>query len=244
MNKLSKQNTSGKKLRIGIVLLFALSFVIFLAVKIAAALRDNEKAMNEMLSSTYALTKEDSSIISEQYWNQLKAVVTINSKARNPITLMQLGGQYLVYLYRIELKSDTSLNTLFHFENRTVDITTGYSYGIMSHAGYFDFKYITGHKQPVSNIYMTLSGKNIQQVASLDTLIVFKALAETFSLRYAKDEPKDIVILGQDRLLGVRTSIPMAVYLVKRNASVYLVVLTPNDPKKYISNELFQNILE
>ena len=242
MQKQGTRNIIGIIIRITLAL-FALGFIFFLSYKIKFAFSGNKKALTEHLPSEYSLKKEDSNLISEKYRSSLKVNEVYRSKVRNPISLVYFGQEYNLIIYKIDLIKDISLKFIFNTEIKSVDQSTGYTYSIIGQNIYFNFKYKAGLIQPVSKIFLTLSGDSLQTVCENDSILSYHLLCNNFSIRYAEKGPIDIFVGGKDRSLWTTTLIPMDLLLLKRNSAIYLLVMTPNNPKSNISHDLLYDVI-
>jgi hypothetical protein len=69
-------------------------------------------------------------------------------------------------------------------------------------------------------------------------------LCDNLSIRYAKNDPIDIFVLGQEKLLGAATIVPMDLLFLKRDDALYLLIMTPNGPRLTIPPDLLYNVVK
>jgi len=223
---------------------FGIVFFIYLIKLIPPAVKQTEKAIQEGLPSTYNLSTEDSEIISKQFWPQLKAVEVRNTTTRSPITLMKFDNTYFLFKFKIDLKTNSSLKDILHFDKANVDVSWRQSYWTISNTQYYDFKFISRKQIPVSEIFCTYSASNITNLLNSDTLEIYKTVAQNFSMRYSKDGPKDYVVIDEGGILGLRHDIPMGIIFLKRSKSVYFLFITPTKLNGKIDNSYLLNLIK
>ncbi|NNV55082.1 hypothetical protein [Limnovirga soli] len=231
------------KNRTRIIALSILGIFIFSVVKIYNGFLQNEKALTEDLPSTYSLTLEDSNLISKKYQGKLKVIEVYQSKVRAPIAILDFDNKYHLIMYKMILQNDVSLENILHVEMKSVDLSTGYSYGTIGRDIIYRFRYKAGAIKPASALYLTLAGDSLQKVEINDTIINYHLLADNFSIRYSKEDPVDILVIGQERPLGETSIVPIDCLFLKRNRSVYLLLMTPINANASIEPHLLYNIV-
>ncbi len=148
-----------------------------------------------------------------------------------------------IIIYKIDLIKDGLLKDVLHTNIESVDRTTGTVYTVINHNNFFQFQYQVGSAQPVSNIYLTLAGDSLKNLVQNDSVMSYHLLCKNFSIRYNKDGPIDLFVVGQEGMLATTTIIPMDLLFLKRDGAIYLLIMTPNDPKSPIPPDLLYNVV-
>jgi hypothetical protein len=229
-----------RKIRVIIIGLCALGFVVFLVVNMFSEI---DKGLAEHLPSTYTLRAEDSNLILNRYRGKLKVDEVYHSSVRGPVSFISFDKGYKLIIYKIDLAIDSSLKTIFNTEIKSMDRSMGYSYSIMENNIFFRFEHKAGPTRPVSKIYLTLTGDSLQSVVKNDSVISYHLLCDNFSIRYAENDPIDIFVVGKEKMLATTTVIPMDLLFLKRDGAIYLLIMTPNNPKSTIAPDLLYNVV-
>lgn len=202
-----------------------------------------QKDLNQDLPSTYVITAEDSNLIAKKYLKDLKADIIVRSKVRGPVSLIYFDKEYHLIIYKLDLIKEASLEDLLHTVIESVDRTTGETYSVINYNDFFKFQLNTVPSKPVSQIYLTLAGDSLQNVVKNDSMVCYHLLCENLSIRYAKNDPINIFLVGEEKTLGATTIVPMDLLFLKRDDSVFLLIMTPNSPKLTIAPDLLYNIV-
>jgi hypothetical protein len=91
---------------------------------------------------------------------------------------------------------------------------------------------------------MTLKGDSLVNVVSTDSILSYHLLAANVSIRYSNDAPIDILAIGEEEILGRTSMFPLDILLMRRNDSVYLFLMTPNNSRSAVPADLLYSIVE
>ncbi|NIG53327.1 hypothetical protein [Chitinophaga sp. Cy-1792] len=197
---------------------------------------NNPMHISAVLSSDYHL-------ISDKYADKLSNGVSYQSHNRNPVFVFHFDGKYRLVSYRIDLNSDSSLSKVLEVSNRSVYSSSFVIYNTFPNALFFTYKYRSVQGKPVAHIYMTLAGDSLQHIVKNDSIISDYLICKNMSIRYEAEEPFDIFVVGPDRLFGVTAKFPMDLLLLKKDSTLQLMILTPDDPETGIAPDLLYNIV-
>jgi hypothetical protein len=141
-------NMRGKKgINKIILILVVTTLVIYLGFKIAEGFSENTKALGEDLPATYSLLPEYASLIPKKYLDKITITKVLQSKVRDPISLLSFDSSYSIVICRINLIKHESLESIVKIKLKNVDRSVGYSYNIIDHSA-FRFQYKSGEIQP------------------------------------------------------------------------------------------------
>ena len=231
-----------KKIRIIAICLFVSCILLFLILKVLNGFKKIQNSFSEDLPFTYSIPLEDSNLIARKYWSKMKVNKIAHSKERGPVSFLSFNKEYHLITYRIDLIKDVMLKDILHASIESVDRTTGTVYTVIDINDFCRFQYKASPAKPVSKIFLTVAGDSLQNVKN-DSIESYHLLCDNFSIRYNENEPIDIFMVGQEIALGATTRIPMDLLFLKRNAAIYLLIMTPNDPKSVIASDLLFNIV-
>jgi hypothetical protein len=220
-----------------------LGVVLFFVCKIIIAFVENAKKIDEAASSTYILSLEDSILFPLKSMNKLKLIKKYQSKVRGPVSLFLFNKQYSIVTYQIDSLEILDLTRSLHTEVKDVERSSNISYRIIVNKELdFRFQYKAGILKNSSEIYLTLSGDSIKNVAQNDSIFNYNLLSNNISIRYQANDPIDIFLDNYgDESSNKRT--PMNILFLRRNNHVYLLIMTPNEAKKMMPDDLLYNIL-
>jgi hypothetical protein len=232
-----------RNIRIIIWVICGLGLLIFLGVKISEGFKRIKKSFADDLPLTYSIPSEDSIVIAKKYLPKLKANKIVHSRNRGPISLIYFDTVYYLIFYRIDLIKDGPLKEVLHTDIESVDRTTGTVYTVINHNNFFQFQFQAGPANPVSNIYLTLAGDSLKNLVENDSVMSYHLLCKNLSIRYTENGPIDLFVVGQEGMLASTAIIPMDLVFLDRDGAVYLLIMTPNDPKSTIAPDLLYNVV-
>jgi hypothetical protein len=232
-----------RNIKIAVWIFCAAVFLIFLTLKIIHSFKEIQKDLDQDLPSTYVITAEDSNLIAKKYLKDLKANRIVRSKVRGPVSLIYFDEAYHLIIYKLDLIKEASLGDLLHTAIESVDRTTGETYTVINYNDFFKFQLNVFPSKPASQIYLTLAGDSVQNVVKNDSVVCYHLLCENFSIRYAKNDPIGFFLVGQEKMPGATTVVPMDLLFLKRDDAVFLLMMTPNSPTLTIAPDLLYNIV-
>lgn len=222
---------------LGICFLTFLGAAIFnLIVKVRQSSADNPVR-------TYSIKPGDFDLVSNKYMSRLQGGVAYQSSNRNPVSFMPFDKSYYLITYKIDLTKNTSWSNILNVTFKSVEPTNMDVYTVISENAFYRFEYHDVLTKPVSKIYLTLSGDSLRTVVTNDSIVSYHLLCNNFSIKYNEKEAVDIFVIGNEKAFGTTTVIPMDLLFLKRDSVVYLMMMTPNDPKSVISSDLLYNVV-
>ena len=236
-------SNNRKNIRIITWVICGLGLLIFLGIRISDGFKQINRSFADDLPLTYTIPSEDSNLIAKKYLSKLKVNKIVRSRNRGPISLIYFDTGYHLIIYKIDLVKDGLLKDVLHTDIESVDRTTGTVYTVIDHNNFFQFQYQAGSAKPVSNIYLTLAGDSLNNLVDNDSVISYHLLCKNFSIRYAANGPIDLFVVGQEGMFAVTNTVPMDLLFLKRDGAIYLLLMTPNDPKSPIAPNLLFNIV-
>lgn len=192
---------------------------------------------------TYSIKPKDYDLVNNKYVSGLQGGIAYQSSNRNPVTLIPFGKSYSLISYKIDLIKGTSWSNVLDVTLKSVERTNMEVYTVISENIFYRFEYHDAPTKSVSKVYLTLSGDSLRTVVTNDSIVSYHLLCNNFSIKYSENEAVDIFVVGNEKAFGATTVIPMDLLFLKRDNAVYLMIMTPNDPKSVISPELLYNLV-
>src|SRR6476620_3032522 len=98
--------------------------------------------------------------------------------------------------------------------------------------GTFRYLYKAGEITPIFDIYLTLGGSQIEEVSKSDSLLSYSLQCRSLSLRYAKEDPKDILLDVDGSIQS--GNVPVDLLFLKRNKAIYMMLLISKSEFEHI----------
>ena len=74
-------------------------------------------------------------------------------------------------------------------------------------------------------------------------MVKYQLLAKNFSLRYTKNGPVDLYVVGNDYKFSTH-KIPVVVMFKKKKEKTYLLLITPIQPNEYLPADLIDSVIK
>src|SRR6478672_10731740 len=104
--------------------------VILIGYKIVGGFLQNARAFDEDLPSGFTLNPDILSLISKKYKDKIKVDVVLRSKVRNPISFITIDNDYRMIIYKIDVSSNKSIDSIINFKNLSTERSTGITYSV------------------------------------------------------------------------------------------------------------------
>ena len=200
------------------------------------------KSLSEDLPNTKFLNEEYLTIIKEKYRSKALVNIVRNSKVRNPIAAIEFDKNYLLFIYKIDILKDTSLNSLLVISpNKEAKEQVRIKYKLTD-AGLYDFINKSGPVPNVSNIYIGFNADSITKKTINDSLVTYGLVTNNLSIHYRENDTTDIIIKGKDEDFGKSVNMSIEILFLKRKSSVFFLTLTAKNLRDTIPPNLLYNI--
>jgi len=220
-----------------------MSFIIYRAIEA------NKLGQNSMSNSTYyyneKIDKEDSTLFKDIELKKMKLLLVLKSSFRNKIKCFDYDNRGKLYLVKIDLINNISMDQFIWFREKASMETTMHSYSNFSGGSKFDFL-ILGEKIPkVNKIIFSLTGDGNQITKNVynKNFVSYYLPVSTFSLRYGEDTPTDIFFGGKETLFGGRDTYPLMISFYKLHKTLFVMVIIPNENEMNLEGDLFGKIM-
>jgi hypothetical protein len=234
--KMSENTKRQNRIIVGVVIF---GIAVFFAHQIIKATQSNFTGLEERLPSVFYISNEVSNIIEPEYLPLVKVEEIVRTKVRNDFSVLTISNNFQLVIYKINGRINNSLKTAVHTEIKSVDRSTGISYGFLPFTeGSYQFK--AGRSNNVSEIYLTLFGKSITELKREDNVVAYSLLNENVSLRYGVDSAIDIYIESSSTIFDKPK--PIQIMILKRDSSVYFVTLTAKKKETLPGNTILSMI--
>jgi len=202
----------------------------------------NESTAND-LPMTQVVTSEDSSLISRKYIDKVRSHENINSKVRAPVSFLYIDDTYHLVIYRIDSTGVKSLSDLLQIKAENSKRTDDVVYSIIDFNGFSRFQWRPIPPRAVSRIHVTFGGDSLNRVAANDSLVSYYLLCQNFTVKFSEQGPVEVYMVGEDRPFGGIAVSPADILFLKRNETVYLMIMTPASADRTIPKDLLYNIV-
>lgn len=230
----------------GLVILISISgFVILLILvnEIYKGFSEIQEALEESLPISYKLSPEDSSLIDSSYWKEIKVDAVFRSTRKLPASFLTVNSQYSLFINQLVVDKKIELDKLFKIEHKNISSSVGYVYSEILINPLFKFKYYSNAVKFAEKIHLSFYGDSMGMKFSGDSVLAYRLLCKNFSLRYQISDPIDIFMERKPGFLGLNSGVNTEILFLKRNGSVYLFILTPNEPNVLLPKDLLYRIL-
>lgn len=188
-------------------------------------LRESNLTQEEISYETNMAYAEYCSLFSATAKKGLKLEESYVSRSKRPYQFFLLNNNYVVLVYRVNIKHDTPLKTLIQKEEKSLPQSTNVVY-----AGYemddIKFSYSAEYDSIIDKICLSYFGDMLSEYVYGDSLISYNMSAENITLRYKEEGVRDIVFTS---IGSKKTQINFNVCFLKKKMNVYFIIVYPRD---------------
>lgn len=201
-----------------------LSLLIIFIIKLIGAIKSNNQGIRETLPSEYKISTEDSSLIHKYYNANFKVLEVFKSKVRNPISIVKLENQYLLF-YKIDASKNISIESLIKYSEADPEISTGYSYRVINLNNYkIDYK--QGRPDSLSTLLLECDAKQIKKKYESDSIADLQMKCTGIAISNNSKSPVDFLCLYKKHIFKV-DYIPINLKLIRQKDYLYIFILLP-----------------
>ena len=230
-----------KKVIVGAIILVVIIFGIDICTKHFD--KNLVNSLSEDLPNTQSLTEEYLTLIKTKYRSISLVNVVRRSKIRNSVAAIEFDKNYQLFIFKIDLAKDTSLNKVLVIipkieAKEKVRVTYK-----LTDAGFYEFMNKSGAVPKVSNIYLGFNANSINKEISNDSLITYGLFTNNLSIQYKENDIADIIIKSKEQNFGNSVSMHIQVLFLKRKSSVFFLTLTAKNINDTVPSNLLYNIV-
>jgi hypothetical protein len=229
-------NAKRAKFRIAYFIIVSLGIVGFLIYFILDISHDHDRLiLNEDIPSEYL------SILKIKDTSELKPLISYNTKYRFPITLMDYKTKYTLIIYKV---CDSLAVPITKFVHIKYNYSLGRSFGIYTvvNENIFELNFLDDTIKKCFQIEMNLSGDSISNLMQSDTLISYYLKFDQISWTKNSNNFLDIYIEPKD-ITPFAKKIPASIAFLKRNNSLFFILLTVNGYNTSFETKFLLNLL-
>ena len=186
----------------------------------------------------------------EEYWNLFQGsinkkmpVKSLILKYQNPISEFDLDNKkYFIQVVKLDTSIEQSLDNYLTLSNSKKLSTNAITYYPMGH--FFAVFYKTG-KNKVSHINFNLVGDSVRTILRNDTIACFYSNFKLFSMNYG-DSDTTAIYSNSDRADETQlsgSSLPIEIVFLKRNKSIYFMLMSVNDYRTKLEPRQLYNLI-
>lgn len=147
---------------------------------------------------------------------------SLTSKHRNLVTEFH-SDQFYILIYKLGASNKLSLSNIN--ENYNYSERPMYSYYIDASTNkQLQLQYKLGNAEEISSLYFALYGDHTQALKKNDTVAYYYSSFKNFSIKYQAEAAADIY--GKTKGNSQNSKMPLEIMFLKRNSSLYLILLT------------------
>lgn len=179
---------------------------------------------------------------------------TLTFKFRYPVSDFIYKGNYLIQLYKVGYVGNASLKKVISETNQNYKAIWSHLPYAINQQGLFNFVYCTYSRPDPLTIHLDIYGNETKVLALNDTIAYYNSHLKSLSLRYNKNEPKDIFIKANTSGISYTTHdhsrfsynkpVPFETMFLKHDDKLYLVMMSVNNPKVKLPQGMLLAILE
>lgn len=185
---------------------------------------------------------EDSLILKKKILKDIEVKKVAKSSVRNTIKFYRYKKQFNMYITKINLYEDKSLDNVIYFNEEITSTSSFVTYINLQSNSFYNIKFRAEKLESVSKIIfsMTGNGQELKKVVFNKDFISYCLPLHTFSLQYDdKNNPIDIFIATDTPSIISKKGVPFIISFYKKEKSIYLFLITPIEK----NTELGENIL-
>lgn len=225
-----------------ILVLVALGFVIFKAVKSV-----DEVMTNQDFSQNY-FDSEDSLLFKSEMLKHIEIKKVAKSDLRNPIKYFKYKNLYNLYTTKIDVKKGLEMENIIYFTEKVTSKNSLTVYMDFQSNKFYDISFRGEKVAAVSKIFFSMSGegKKLKRVVYNRKFVSYCMPIFTFSLNYNKeDNPIDIFVGTGNSFKLTDKGVPFIISFYQKESSVFVFLMTPilknTEIKEDVLNEFIKH---
>ena len=155
------------------------------------------------LPSTNSLNSEYLNLIDKENQTKIKVDQIYESKKRYPVAKIYFAEDNILLINKLSTVGRFSLAEEAMIETKNAKMSKDIVYNTLKN-GSCQFIYESDGIDSVSRIYLTFFGDSVRKVISNDSTLAYHLVCKNLSIRYNKNCPVDMLLEGQQRLLGFK----------------------------------------
>lgn len=223
--------------------LIIITIIVLIGMLVFYTIKDVNDTSSKFNFDEKNLDSEDSLIIKKEIFKDIEVKKNAKSSLRNTIKFYRYKKLYNLYITKINLQKDVSMDNIIHFNEEITSISSLVTYMNLQSNSYYKIKFRAEKVEPVSKIIFSMAGngEKLKRVVYNKDFISYCLPLYTFSLQYEdKSNPIDIFVGTDTPRMITKQGVPFIVSFYKKEKSIYLFLLTPIDK----DTELDENILK
>lgn len=183
---------------------------------------DVKKAIHtDKRANTIENIKEYADLFDSNVQDKLKVQVTCTTRTRNPVTLYSFYTSKII-VYKISSFFKKALNNIHIESSNEEDNSSGIVYDIVQD-NRIEFKFKSGNPGDIDDVYMGYNAEGLKYLVKNDSSLNISFAMKNFYIKYGPDDKMDLFIMFDKS--KIQNEIPVNVQLLKRNHSLYLLIL-------------------
>ncbi|MDB5114526.1 MAG: hypothetical protein JWQ79_18 [Mucilaginibacter sp.] len=211
--------------------------VFFIACIISAFINLRDEIVNNPSKFESTPPVEYTNLFGQGIKKTISHKTTIVAKLRPPISVFDYDGKYNIEITKINLKPGLSLKKIMNETLGEADFGNG-TY-IQSQSDNMTVNYKSTSIDTIPKLQLTLYGDSVNIAAKSDTTAYYYLMLKNFSIQNRQNNSTEIFTRIKSGFLSLKSpEIPAEILFLKRQNTLYVLVLTVNDPKIKLEHSL------
>lgn len=201
---------------------------------------DFKEVSKEYVGYSNDFDREYLSLLTESAQKKLTDTGSFLSKVRNPFCNAVYDNKYNLLIYKIELAKDVQLDTAI---GNNHDDVGGVGTFLVDDLGYFNLDFRQGRVSPASQFLLTTVDPKTEVILINENAAYYFLPGGGFSVKYGKDSTTDFYVEDEASIFS-RGKTPKSILFLKRNKSVYFLMMFPGSEDGKLPKDLLYSIVK
>lgn len=225
-----------------VVVIISIVLVIFFLIN-----KDATNLMHDVDISEKNLDKEDSLLIRKSMLDKVSVENVLKTKTRNPIKYYKYKELYNLYLTRIDINNNSTMDKFVLFNEEITSPNSFIPYWNLQSNKFYNVKFRDEKVDMVSKIIFSMAGKGkeLKKVVYNENFVSYCLPLYTFSLQYeTKNNPIDVYIGARKSDILNKKGGPFIISFYKKEKHIYLILLTPINEETKLDEKILGEFIE
>lgn len=227
-----------------ILIIVAICVLLFIFYRIN---KHANSVMSQIDISEKNIDREDSLLFRKSMYGKITVETVVKSKTRNPIKYYKYNNQYNLYITKIDIKNDTTMDNFILFNEEITSPNSFVPYLNLQSNKLYDVKFRDEKSEIVSKIIFSMAGdgKKLKRIVYNKNFISYSLPLYSFSLQYENiKNPVDIFVGAKSSRIFDKKGVPFIVSFYKKEKSIYLILMTPINEETKMSENILDEFIE
>ncbi len=178
------------------------------------------------------LNNEYRNLLRNDFNIEINKSYSLINENKPPFSVMFIDSSFRIYVYKLPVKFVTNISKMIKAEKRDCYYDESGDYYSVVNGNGFELFYNEGKFFNGSGIELSFCGEYQRKVLEESEMIIYNGILDNFSMKYSGQSNAEVIITSKEE------QIPLSILFVKRNSSLYFVVVKGVNSEKPITNEV------